>query len=197
MRNANPELVSSIKKRTLELLMEKEPSEIGMREIAKNCGVSATAIYHYYKDKDCLFQEISLDCLSKINSVIESAADKAASPKEKVLASIRSFRDWSLKNPRVASLVMEKIKSAVNLSPEETEKFYVCNRTGEKLLELCVEEGSARSENPRLDVGVLAFGLWGCIQSVISRKSEVEYWENSEPFTERFINMWAENIFIK
>lgn len=197
MRNANPELVSSIKKRALELLMEKEPSEIGMREIAKNCGVSATAIYHYYKDKDCLFQEISLDCLNRINSVIESAAEKAASPKEKVLASIRSFRDWSLKNPRVASLVMEKIKSAVNLSPEETEKFYVCNRTGEKLLELCVEEGSARSENPRLDVGILVFGLWGCIQSVISRKSEVEYWENSEPFTEHFINMWAENIFIK
>ncbi len=197
MRNANPELVSSIKKRALELLMEKEPSEIGMREIAKNCGVSATAIYHYYKDKDCLFQEISLDCLNEINSVIESAADKAASPKEKVLAAIRSFRDWSLKNPRVASLVMEKIKSAVNLSPEETEKFYVCNRTGEKLLELCVEEGSARSENPRLDVGVLVFGLWGCIQSVISRKSEVEYWENSESFTERFINMWAENIFVK
>lgn len=197
MRNANPELVSSIKKRTLELLMEKEPAEIGMREIAKNCGVSATAIYHYYKDKECLFQAISLDCLNEINSVIESAAEKAASPKGKCLSAIRAFRDWSLKNPRVASLVMEKIKSAVNLSPEETEKFYVCNRTGEKLLELCVEEGSAHSENPRLDVGVLVFGLWGCIQSVISRKSEVEYWENSEPFTERFINMWAENIFVK
>jgi len=197
MRNANPELVSSIKKRTLELLMEKEPSEIGMRKIAKNCGVSATAIYHYYKDKECLFQAISLDCLNKINSVIESAAKKAGSPKEKVLAAIRAFRNWSLKNPRVATLVMEKIKSAVNFSPEETEKFYVCNRTGEKLLELCVAEGSARSENPRLDVGVLVFGLWGCIQSVISRKSEVEYWENSEPFTERFINIWAENIFVK
>lgn len=197
MRNANPELVSSIKKRTLELLMKKDPAEIGMREIAKNCGVSATAIYHYYKDKDCLFQAISLDCLNEINKAIESAAEKAASSKEKVLAAIRAFRDWSLKNPRVASLVMEKIKSAVNLSSEETEKFYVCNRTGEKLLELCVKEGSARSENPRLDVGVLIFGLWGCIQSVISRKSEVEYWENSEPFTERFINMWAENIFVK
>lgn len=197
MRNANPELVSSIKKRTLELLMEKEPSEIGMREIAKNCGVSATAIYHYYRDKDCLFQAISLDCLNEINSVIESAAEKVTSPKEKCLAAIRAFRDWSLKNPRVASLVMEKIKSAVNLSPEETEKFYVCNRTGEKLLELCVEEGTARSENPRLDVGVLVFGLWGCIQSVISRKSEIEYWENSDPFTERFINMWAKNIFVK
>lgn len=197
MRNANPELVSSIKKRTLELLMEKEPSEIGMREIAKNCGVSATAIYHYYKDKDCLFQAISLNCLNEINFVIESAAEKASSPKEKCLAAIRAFRDWSLKNPRVSSLVMEKIKSAVNLSPEETEKFYVCNRTGEKLLELCVEEGSAHSENPRLDVGILVFGLWGCLQAVISRKSEVEYWENSEPFTERFINMWAENIFVK
>lgn len=197
MRNANPELVSSIEERTLELLMEKEPAEIGMREIAQKCGVSATAIYHYYRDKDCLFQSISLDCLNEINSVIESAAEKAASPKEKCLSAIRAFRDWSLKNPRVASLVMEKIKSAVNLPPEETEKYYVCNRTGEKLLDLCIENGSARSENPRLDIGVLVFGLWGCIQSVISRKSEVEYWENSEPFTERFIKMWAENIFVK
>ena len=197
MRNANPELVSSIKERTLELLMEKEPAEIGMREIAQKCGISATAIYHYYRDKDCLFQAISLDCLNEINTVIESAAEKVAQPKEKCLAAIRAFRDWSLKNPRVASLVMEKIKSAVNLPPEETEKYYVCNRTGEKLLELCVEEGLARSENPRLDIGVLVFGLWGCIQSVISRKSEVEYWENAEPFTERFIKMWAENIFVK
>lgn len=197
MRNANPELISSIKKKTLELLMQKEPAEIGMREIAANCGVSATAIYHYYKDKERLFQEIALDCLEQINGILESAAENADSPKQKVLDSIRAFRGWCLKNPRVASLVMEKIKSAENLSAEETEKFYVCNRTGERLLELCIAEGSARSENPRLDIGVLVFGLWGCLQAVISRKAETEYWENSEPFTERFINMWAENIFVK
>ena len=123
MRNANPELVSSIKKRTLELLMEKEPEEIGMREIAKKCGVSATAIYHYYRDKDCLFQAISLDCLNQINSVIEAAAENAASLKEKVLAAIRAFRNWSLKNPRVASLVMEKIKSAVIMASLMTPMF--------------------------------------------------------------------------
>lgn len=80
--------------------MEKEPEEIGMREIAKKCGVSATAIYRYYRDKDCLFQAISLDCLNQINSVIEAAAENAASSKEKVLAAIRAFRNWSLKNPR-------------------------------------------------------------------------------------------------
>lgn len=32
MRNANPELISSIKKKTLELLMQKEPVEIGILE---------------------------------------------------------------------------------------------------------------------------------------------------------------------
>lgn len=134
--------------------MQKEPAEIGMREIEANCGVSATSIYHYYKDKELLFQEIALDCL-------EGAAEIADSPKQKVLDSIRAFRGWCLKNPRVALLVMEKIKSAENLSAEETEKFYVCNRTGERLLELCIAEGSAQSENPRLDIGVLVFGLWG------------------------------------
>lgn len=197
MRNANPELVQSIKKRTLELLMEKEPDEIGMREIAQKCGITATAIYHYYKDKDTLFHAVSLDCLNEINRIIESAAEKKDSPKEKVIAAISSFRDWSLKNSRVALLVMEKIKSAVNLPPDETEKFYVCNRTGERLLGLCIAEGSAHSENPRLDVGILIFGLWGCLQAVISRKAEVEYWENSEPFTGRFIDMWIESVFTK
>ena len=49
MRNPNVEIVSQIKAKTLELLMEKEPSEIGMRDIAAKCGVTAANIYHYFK----------------------------------------------------------------------------------------------------------------------------------------------------
>ena len=51
MRNANPELVSSIKKRTLELLMEKEPEEIGMREIAKKYGYNEKYLKRLIKQK--------------------------------------------------------------------------------------------------------------------------------------------------
>jgi AcrR family transcriptional regulator len=45
MRTANPELVLRIREKALELLMEKEPEELSMREIAKVCGVTATTLY--------------------------------------------------------------------------------------------------------------------------------------------------------
>jgi AcrR family transcriptional regulator len=70
MRVANPKLVLRIKENTLGLLMEKEPEEISMREIAKVCGVTATTLYYYYKDKDTLFEEVKLECLEKMDSFI-------------------------------------------------------------------------------------------------------------------------------
>ena len=74
MRNANPEIVPAIKTKTLELLMHKNPDEIAMRDIASNCGITAANIYHYYKDKDELFQAISLDCLNELNARITDGA---------------------------------------------------------------------------------------------------------------------------
>ncbi|MBO7136728.1 MAG: TetR/AcrR family transcriptional regulator, partial [Spirochaetaceae bacterium] len=56
MRNPNTEIIPLIKQKTLELLLEAEPSQIGMSDIARKCEITATNIYHYYKDKDSLFQ---------------------------------------------------------------------------------------------------------------------------------------------
>ena len=63
MRLPNKELENQILLAAIDLLMEKEPAEIGMRDVAKKCGVSATSIYNYYKDKNELFMRISLSCI--------------------------------------------------------------------------------------------------------------------------------------
>ena len=84
MRKANVEIMPLIKQRTLELLMKKNPEEIGMRDIAENCGITATSIYHYYKDKDKLFQAISLDCLYKLNDRIKEAAKNGNTIKKQI-----------------------------------------------------------------------------------------------------------------
>ena len=47
MRNPNPNLISQIKAVALKLLMEKVPEQIGMRDIASECNITATNIYHY------------------------------------------------------------------------------------------------------------------------------------------------------
>ncbi len=197
MRNANPDIVPLIKARTLDLLMEKNPDNIGMRDIAKACGITATAIYHYYTDKDALFQAVGLACLKELNALILDGVHTQQTTREQILSAIRTFRDWSFENPRRALLVMQGIKSADNAPPEIIEEFYTCHRTGEQLLQKAVAEGIAFSENPRLDVGILISGLWGCIESVLLKKSDVAYWENGRAYTDHFISMWMQSIFRK
>lgn len=59
MRKPNTALLEKIKEAAAELLKDKEPSEIGMRDIAAKCGITAANIYHYYKDKTELFRDIT------------------------------------------------------------------------------------------------------------------------------------------
>ena len=195
MRNANPEIVPLIKEKTLNLLMDKNPDEIGMRERARECGVTATLIYHYYKDKTELFQAIGLDCILDLNKIITDSAQKKQKPKERVLAAIRAFRDWCFANPRKAVLVMQGIKSADEGPAEYLEQYYSCNRTGEHLLQEAIDAGEAQSATPALDIGILISGLWGCCESVILKKADSFYWKNGIPFTERFIQMWINEVF--
>lgn len=196
MRNANPDIVPMIKEKTLELLMQKNPDEIGMREIARECGVTATLIYHYYKDKTELFQAIGLDCILDLNEIITAAAKKKRKARERAIAAARAFRDWCFDNPRKAVLVMQGIKSAEEGSKEYLEQYYACNRTGEKLLQEAVDEGTAKSKDVVLDIGILISGLWGCCEAVILKKTDSQYWKKGKDFTERFLEIWVNQIFV-
>lgn len=194
MRNPNTQITAIIKEKTLGLLMKKNPEQIGMRDIAAECKITATNIYHYYKDKDQLFQAVSLDCLNELNKRIEASV-KGGDIKEDILNAIHTFEDWCFENPRRALLVMQGIKSADDAGAEMIEAFYVCNRTGGELLTKAVKLGLAKSDNVRLDIDILVSGLWGCIEAVLLKKSEPEYWENGKAFTGRFIDIWIKGIF--
>ena len=87
-------------------------------------------------------------------------------------------------------------KINVEENPELIEEYYVCNRTGEKLLKEAIKQGLAKSTNPRLDVSILVSGLWGCIESVLLKKSEPDYWEKGNAYTDRFIKLWINSIFV-
>ncbi|MCR5622715.1 MAG: TetR/AcrR family transcriptional regulator [Treponema sp.] len=195
MRNPNPELINQIKEAALKLLMEKEPEQIGMRDIASECNITATNIYHYFKDKDRLFQSLSLDCLNQLNERIKENAARGKSIKTQIKNAAVAYRDWCFENPRRCLLVMQGIKSAEGITPEQMEEFYVCNRTGEKLLREAIKQGLAKSSDPRFDVSILVSGLWGCIESVLLRKCEAEYWDCGKAYTDRFTKLWCNSVF--
>ncbi len=78
MRKPNEEVIAKIKAAVSQLIKEKSPSQIGMRDIAQLSGITAANIYHYYKNKDELLSEIIKDneSLSSQKSGVDDTENK-------------------------------------------------------------------------------------------------------------------------
>lgn len=189
MRKSNENLVNEILEKTLELLQEKEPYEIGMREIANKCNVTATTIYLYFKDKDDLFRNISLHQLKNMEALMTENVQSIADEKQKIIIVLKTFRDWCFENPKTALLFMGKIDVNPEADSTELSKYYGCNRMGQFLLEVCVQKGLLKSPDTVMDTNIIIYGLWGCIESVIRGRADIELWEKGVEYTDRYIEL--------
>lgn len=194
MRKSNTKLEEKIKERTLMLLETKEPYEIGMRDIAEVCGVSATSIYLYYKDKNDLFHKISQECLVQLEELMMNQTKAESDSVKMISVALKTFRDWCFANPRKAMLIMGKFKADEQAPKEEMDKYYVCNRMGKLLLDKCVSENQLKSENTLMDTNVLIYGLWGCVESVLQKRSDIELWSRQVEYTDRFIEIMLKGL---
>ena len=189
MRNENRNIEKEIRIKTLELLQEKEPYEIGMRDIARRCGVSATAIYLYYKDKDDLFRKISLDCLHVLEIHMRSRLESVHDPVEKIIVALKTYRDWCFENAKTAMLFMGKITVDPEADTQALSEYYGCNRMGQQLFEMCVKEKIFSCVDVVTDTNVLIYGLWGCIESVLLMRADLVLLEKGIEYTDRFIEI--------
>ena len=188
MRTPNPDTEKNIRSSCLDLLLEKEPELIGMREIAAHCGISATAIYYYYSDKDKLFEAVKKDCLGQMDTWILShiTGDDTLLQLRSVL---RAFRDWAFANPRIALLVMGRLKANTKAPPAEIASYYKSLTLGKELLDKAVAEGFCRSNDTLLDSSVCVSALWGTIESIILNRSAPELWQRGKEVSDRIIDM--------
>lgn len=195
MRLSNKDLEMKILRTTLELLSEKEPSEIGMRDVAKKCGISATSIYTYYKDKNELFIKISVSSINNLKNLMSSKVSSIEDPKEKVKTALEIYRDWCFENPKTAILVFSKLEEKIGA--EDIMNFYICNRFGEDLLYECQDKSLYSGEDIKLDTGILISGLWGCIESIITKRADPIFWTEGKKFTDRFIQLTLDSLFVE
>ncbi len=191
MRRPNPELEKQIKTKTLELLMEKDPLEIGMRDIAAACGVTATSIYHYFKDKNDVFRNITRDCMEEFGKDMVRTILDVPEPGEKIVKALQFFRDWSFANPKKAFLVMGKVESDPEMTLGNLDSYYGCHKLLKELLLECNQGMTA--EQAVLKANLIISSLWGCISSIISERTEPEYWHNGVEFTDKAIELLLGN----
>jgi AcrR family transcriptional regulator len=201
MGKPKTDLAPRIREKTLELLMEKEPEEISTRDIAKACGATTTCIYYYYKDKETLYMEIKLYCVGKMDEFVKNQMEKLIKKHQKtskkpnplieIRAGLEAFRDWAFINPRIALLVMERLKADTLADSEKMQRYYQSTVFAKTVLDKAVKAGLINSKDTLLDASLCISALWGAIESVLLNRTLPQYWTQKGRivFTDKMIDL--------
>lgn len=129
--------VEEIKSAARQLLVEGGPAAMTLRAIAREMGVTPSAIYHYFSSLHTLVDALSQDLFDELLTVIEQA--RAAAPGGDPLARLGSmayaFRRWALDHPEEFGLVFGPRMPGINDTWAEDEGALAASvRFGEAFL---------------------------------------------------------------
>lgn len=71
-----------------------------IREIAKEAGYTAGAIYSYFENKEAIYGALLAECLERLNGVVASAAEARGGPAEVLEAKASAWFGFFAANPR-------------------------------------------------------------------------------------------------
>ena len=98
------EMMERILREARELLRKGGLSGFSMRGVAERVGVSATALYRHYQDKDALLSALLAEGFSTFSSyLMRSLAGKT--PMERLRGAGRSYFDFAIEHPRDYALM--------------------------------------------------------------------------------------------
>jgi AcrR family transcriptional regulator len=89
----------------LKLLEERKADDIGLREVARAVGVSATAVYRHFPDKAALLRALSAEGLARLAVAQRAAFDQVGGGKAGFDATGRAYVRFALDNPALFRLI--------------------------------------------------------------------------------------------
>lgn len=100
----------------LRLLAERELEALSLREVARNVGVSATAVYRHFSDKEALMNALAKEGLAQLAAAQHTAAEVAGGGKPSFAATGRAYVRFALANPALFRLIFTAPRaSALNV----------------------------------------------------------------------------------
>jgi len=89
----------------LALLKDREADDLGLREVARAVGVSATALYRHFPDKAALLAALAAAGLEQLGAAQLAAAEAAGGGKAGFAATGRAYVRFALANPGLFRLI--------------------------------------------------------------------------------------------
>ena len=106
------DLKSDLIKKGLKILVAEGYEGFSLRKVARDCGVSQTAPYRHFKNKDELVLAIAQEAISKFNQVLQCAVDKYPDDSQSQLKEMGyAYIEFFVKNPEYLHLIFLSDKS--------------------------------------------------------------------------------------
>ena len=91
----------------LQLVREKGPRGFTLNEASRTAGVSVSAPYNHFKDKDALLIEIVLLGNRTLETELQAAAGTAEAPREKLLAVYLAYVSFAERHPDLFAVMFQ------------------------------------------------------------------------------------------
>jgi len=166
-RYHHPDLRAALMDAALSELTEKGPRRFSLRQVAARAGVSHTAPYRHFQDKDALLAALVRDGLGSLTkSLREANLIPADTARERLGRLGRAYVSFGRRNPRLLTLIFSDLGfGALGAVPPNLPNKSDYDAFGEleSTVKACQREGSL---DPELDSGVLSLLVWSTVHGL-------------------------------
>jgi|TARA_R110002126_G_scaffold3111_12_gene17131 AcrR family transcriptional regulator len=93
----------------MEKLADQEQPDLGLRALARDLGVSATALYRHFPNKDALLDALALEGLSRLGHSQAEAAEAAGGGEAGFAEVGITYVEWAVQHPALLRLIYSRV----------------------------------------------------------------------------------------
>lgn len=157
----------------LRLLRARSVDSLSLRELAREVGVSAAAIYRHFPDKNALMAALAVEGLERLAKMQRQATRSAGGGKAGFLASGMAYVRFAVDNPALFRLVFSAAQQG---DPLEAQPDSVSAALGDlrRHIEALMPEGSPGAERKAAALHAWAL-VHGIAQLVLDRQIQPDW----------------------
>jgi len=165
-----------------ELLSEKGIEGLSLRKVAKRVGVSHTAPYNHFADKQALLAAISTEGHKQLHQVLRRTFEDIKYQTEEILLEISwAYLQFALADPGRFKLMFSGALEEETDHPEYIATAYQNIDLLQEIIEFCQEIG----QFPDKDKKLIAIKLWSAVHGftdlMLEDQFPIEFQENRNP----------------
>ena len=145
-------------------LAERGAEQLSLRSLAREVGVSQTAPYRHFPDKEALLAELSAGGHRQLTRCLASARDLPAPALEKLRQAGRNYLVFARENPDLYKLMFGSLLP----DPDNYPSLREAGRESFATLVEIVAEGIAVGQLRAIDPGIAAMACWTSVHGIAS-----------------------------